>query len=388
MLGIGCLPSIIQFFGFLTLPESPRYVFVISSCTHLLICLSYNLSWLIREGRSDEAYQVLQQMRGSGACVDKEFARILANCKTNGRQVAANGSCSSPAATSGSSSPACASSSSSTAAADTSVSMSASEPESGFWITFKEIMSDKYVKRALAVGCMLQAVQQLTGINTVMYYSATIIQMSGVADKSTAVWMASVTAMVNFLTTFIGTFTVDRIGRRKLTLISLAGVIVSLAILSAGFTIETMLAPGVGIRSNNTIDTICAVNYDCESCISSSACGFCYDPVDANHGSCLRSDDDRPYYSSAAGSCFFPANMTMDKKSVDKNLFKWTYGYCPAPYSFIVLLGLCVYLLAFGPGMGPMPWTINSEIYPLWSRTTCLSITTSVNWFFNMSTLR
>lgn len=31
-----------------------------------------------------------------------------------------------------------------------------------------------------------------------------------------------------------------------------------------------------------------------------------------------------------------------------------------------------------------MPWTINSEIYPLWCRTTCLSVSTSVNWFFNM----
>ena len=30
-----------------------------------------------------------------------------------------------------------------------------------------------------------------------------------------------------------------------------------------------------------------------------------------------------------------------------------------------------------------MPWTINSEIFPLWCRGTCYSTTTSFNWLFN-----
>lgn len=35
-------------------------------------------------------------------------------------------------------------------------------------------------------------------------------------------------------------------------------------------------------------------------------------------------------------------------------------------------------------GMGPMPWTINSEIYPMWARSSCNSVATSVNWLFNL----
>ena len=31
----------------------------------------------------------------------------------------------------------------------------------------------------------------------------------------------------------------------------------------------------------------------------------------------------------------------------------------------------------------PMPWTINSEIFPLWCRGVCYSTTTSFNWLFN-----
>lgn len=31
----------------------------------------------------------------------------------------------------------------------------------------------------------------------------------------------------------------------------------------------------------------------------------------------------------------------------------------------------------------PMPWTINSEIFPTWCRGVCYSATTSVNWLSN-----
>ena len=71
-------------------------------------------------------------------------------------------------------------------------------------------------RHALVVGCMLQLFQQFTGINTVMYYSATIIYMSGlVTDPSAAVWFAALTASMNFIFTLVGLWSIEKFGRRK-----------------------------------------------------------------------------------------------------------------------------------------------------------------------------
>lgn len=34
--------------------------------------------------------------------------------------------------------------------------------------------------------------------------------------------------------------------------------------------------------------------------------------------------------------------------------------------------------------MGTMPWTVNSEIYPLWARSTGNACSSGVNWTFNV----
>ena len=38
---------------------------------------------------------------------------------------------------------------------------------------------------------------------------------------------------------------------------------------------------------------------------------------------------------------------------------------CPSRFTGLVLGCLMIYLAAFSPGLGPLPWAINAEIYPL-----------------------
>ena len=76
-------------------------------------------------------------------------------------------------------------------------------------------------------GLPLQFFQQFAGINTVMYYSAKIITMAGVSSKSLAIWLSAAVASMNFVWTLPGMLLVERVGRRKLLIVSLTGQTVS-----------------------------------------------------------------------------------------------------------------------------------------------------------------
>lgn len=44
----------------------------------------------------------------------------------------------------------------------------------------------------------------------------------------------------------------------------------------------------------------------------------------------------------------------------------------------------CAYVAFFQCGLGPIPWTMNAEIYPLWARSMGSGISTFVNWTFTL----
>lgn len=60
----------------------------------------------------------------------------------------------------------------------------------------------------------LQALQQLCGINTVMYYAPVILEAGGLADKQTALLWSLLPAAVNAAGTVVGMFAIDTFGRR------------------------------------------------------------------------------------------------------------------------------------------------------------------------------
>ena len=89
---------------------------------------------------------------------------------------------------------------------------------------------------ALIVGVGLGIIQQITGINTVIYYAPTTFQSVGL-DPATAIGATASVGFVNVATTVFAIFAFDRIGRRPLLLIGVAGMCLSLIVLGLGHVV-------------------------------------------------------------------------------------------------------------------------------------------------------
>jgi MFS transporter, SP family, galactose:H+ symporter len=88
---------------------------------------------------------------------------------------------------------------------------------------------------AVLVGVGLAIFQQITGINTIIYYSPEILRMSGYPSAKAAILAAAVIGVVNVAVTIVSIFLVDRLGRRFLLLFGTAGMALALGMMGAAF---------------------------------------------------------------------------------------------------------------------------------------------------------
>ncbi len=100
-------------------------------------------------------------------------------------------------------------------------------------LKFRELFSKRFSKPLIA-GVGLAIFQQVTGINTIIYYAPTIFQMAGFKSASGAILATFGVGLVALATTLGALLLVDRLGRRPMLLVSLVAmtiVLVHLAML-------------------------------------------------------------------------------------------------------------------------------------------------------------
>lgn len=84
-------------------------------------------------------------------------------------------------------------------------------------------------RKPLLIGVGLAIFQQITGVNTIIYYTPTILQMAGYKSASSALLATVLVGGVNLIATIVSLFLLDRVGRRPLLLIGIAGMFFGLA---------------------------------------------------------------------------------------------------------------------------------------------------------------
>jgi SP family galactose:H+ symporter-like MFS transporter len=112
------------------------------------------------------------------------------------------------------------------------------------------------VRKSLLIAVGFTVLQQVTGINTIIYYGPQIFSLAGITSNKNAIFATLLVAIINVLATIIALVLVDRIGRKPLLYTGVSGMTASLFLLAYSFH-----SPAAFGASPGTIATICLMVY-------------------------------------------------------------------------------------------------------------------------------
>jgi SP family galactose:H+ symporter-like MFS transporter len=128
-------------------------------------------------------------------------------------------------------------------------------------VSYRELLAP-FVRPALIIGIGLAIFQQITGINTVIYYAPTILQGVGFSEGGAIAATALGVGVVNVGFTILAVRIIDRAGRRPLLIIGLIGMVISLTLLGLVFAI------GATSGAAGLLATVCLALYIASFAIS------------------------------------------------------------------------------------------------------------------------
>ena len=156
--------------------------------------------WLLLKGRQSDAEQVLEKLLGSRDAIAKEVEDIKEQLKT---------------------------------------------PQRGLQM----FLENANFRRSVGLGMLLQVMQQLTGMNVVMYYAPRIFQGMGY-DTESQMWFTVIVDLVNVLATFIAIGLVDKLGRKPILYIGFVVMAIGLGV------VGTMMHLGIHSHGEQTFTVV------------------------------------------------------------------------------------------------------------------------------------
>ena len=104
-------------------------------------------------------------------------------------------------------------------------------------------------RRGIVIAVGFVVLQQLCGINTVIYYGPQIFALAGLDSNQHAIFASVLVSVMNMLATVIALFLVDRIGRKPLLYAGVGGMLASLLVLAFTFGHQAKATHATGITA-------------------------------------------------------------------------------------------------------------------------------------------
>ncbi|QMW38894.1 hypothetical protein G4B11_002130 [Aspergillus flavus] len=140
------------------------------------------------------------------------------------------------------------------------------------WNQYKELFTVPHLRRRTTIACLLQILQQFTGINAVIYYAPQFFEAIGLRGNSVNLLATGVVGIVFFICTIPAVMYLDQWGRRKTLILgsigmSIAELIVATFIACVNWVMPSEMFPpatrgkavGVAIAANYLSNFIVAL---------------------------------------------------------------------------------------------------------------------------------
>jgi sugar porter (SP) family MFS transporter len=253
----------------------------------LLFSIPKSPRWLVLRGHIEEAKEVLHAF-GKGPKVDEELVQIQDSLK-------------------------------------------GTDQNASFLTSFKYLF-EKRVRLAVIIAFIFGVVQQVTGINAILFYAPTVFEQLGVGTDA-AFLNAVIVGVTGMVFTVLGVLLIDRIGRRPLAVWGLAWVTLSLFVCFYGFGQATYsLSPEfvAQLYSEHQLQGL-----------------------DALIGQVFHSDFE---FKAALINALGEGTFRQHEGSILQSA-----GTIPVA---IIMTGIISFIMAFHMTIGPVLWVLFSELFP------------------------
>ncbi len=203
------------------------------------------------------------------------------------------------------------------------------------------------MKLVLTIGISVGILQQITGINSVFFYSPMIFEQSGIGTNA-AFMQAVLVGLVNLGFTIVAILLIDKLGRRPLLGFGLTGIAVCMLTLAWGFGAATYRLDPAGIDNlPDGIDRVALATVT---------------------GQTYESDVEfREAVSAAVGAdAYTEYESALVSTAIDVN-------------ARLILFAILGFVACFAVSLGPIMWVLFSELFPNNVRGMAISLSGLIN---------